>query len=147
MAKLDFEAVKKLVKDNNKSKLVTDRLLLCLIWKESGFDTTVKNSSSSATGLMQVTKDAIKDVNAQTPRGVHFNHTEMTDCAKNIQAGSFYLDIRIGRVNGDVKRGIERYGTGSGYADNIMACETCLADQWDVKSADQQTSCLFAIHK
>ena len=147
MAKLDFDAVKKLAKANNKSQLVTDRLLLCLIWKESGFDPAVKNSSSSATGLMQVTKGAITDVNANTPKGVHFTHAEMTDAAKNIQAGSYYLDIRINRVGGDIKQGIEKYGTGSGYADNIIACEECLKDQWEGKSADQQTPCLFAIHK
>jgi hypothetical protein len=145
MAKLDFDAVKQLVVANNKSS-VSDRLLLCLIWKESGFDPDVKNASSSATGLMQVTRDAVTDVNHNTPKGVHFAHADMTDPAKNIQCGSYYLDIRIQRA-GDVKAGIERFGTGSGYADNLLACEKCLEKLWKGKTVDQQTPCLFAIHK
>jgi soluble lytic murein transglycosylase-like protein len=147
LAKLSFDEVKQLVQDNNKSAKVSDNLLICLIWKESGFDPATKNSSSSATGLMQVTKAAVTDVNANTPKGVHFTHAEMTNAAKNIQCGSYYLDIRIKRAGNDTKKGIEKYGTGSGYADNILACETCLDEQGDGKSAEQTTPCLFAIHK
>lgn len=146
MAKLAFDEVKKLAQDNNRSSKVSDRLLLCLIWKESGFNDAVKNSTSSATGLMQVTRAAVTDVNANTPKGVHYIHSEMSDSAKNVQCGSYYLDIRIKRAGGDIKKGIERYGTGSGYADNLLACEACLKDLWDGKTPDQQTPCLFAIH-
>ncbi len=98
MAKLDFETVKQLVMDNNRSEKVSDRLLLCLIWKESGFDDASRNSTSSATGLMQVTKGAVADVNANTPQGIHFDHSDMTDGARNIQCGSCYLDVRIKRA-------------------------------------------------
>jgi len=74
---------------------VTERLLLCLIWKESGFNSTAKNVAASATGLMQITKDGLADVNANTPKGVHFEHAEMTDAAKNIQCGTYDLDMRV----------------------------------------------------
>lgn len=146
MAKRTFEEVVSLVASNNKSVNVSNELLTCLIWKESGFDDAVKNASSSAIGFMQVTRDSITDVNANTPKGVHFDYKDMTDAAKNIQCGSYYLDIRIKRAGGDAKKGIERYGTGSGYADNIIACETCLKGAGVGKVADQLRPCLFAIH-
>lgn len=147
MARLRFDDVKRLVQTNNRSQLVSDRLLLCLIWKESGFDDAAQNSQSTAAGLMQVTTEAVDDVNRHTAKGVHFTYAEMTDSAKNIQCGSYYLDIRIKRAGDDVKKGIERFGTGSGYADNLLACEACLKDLWVKKSADQQRPCLYAIHK
>jgi soluble lytic murein transglycosylase-like protein len=124
---------------NNQSTLSTE-LLLCLIWKESSFDPSLKSSGSTATGLMQVTKPAVNDVNRNTPKGIHFKHAEMTDPAKNIDCGTRYLQMRIDRA-GDTKKGLEGFGTGSGYADNILVCETCLKG----KSANED-ACLHAIH-
>ena len=146
MATLDFDAVKTLIAANNRSEHLSDALLTCLIWKESGFDPAIKNSGSSATGLMQVTKDAVTDVNANTPKGVHYTHPTMTDPATNIQCGSYYVDIRIKRAGGDVKKGIERFGTGSGYADNLLACEACMGRQQPPSTSAQLKPCLFAIH-
>ncbi len=146
MAALDFDTVKALVAANNRSALLSDELLICLIWKGSGFEPAIKNRGSSATGLMQVTKAAVQDVNANTPKGVHYTHATMTDPAQNIQCGSYYVDIRIKRAGGDKTKGIERYGTGSGYADNLLACETCMQGQQPPNTADQLKPCLFAIH-
>ena len=94
MAAKTYEEIKKLVADNSKSS-VSDEMLICVIWKESGFDPDVKNSKTTATVLMQMTKGAVEDVNKNTPEGVHYEHSEMTDPAKNIQCGSYYLDLRI----------------------------------------------------
>lgn len=44
MATLTFDEVKRLVIDNNQASGIRDRLFVCLIWKESGFDPAVKNS-------------------------------------------------------------------------------------------------------
>ena len=141
MAKLSYSEVQKLVSANNNSSLSTE-LLVCLIWKESGFDPNDKNKRSSATGLMQLTKAGVEDVNRNTPKGVHFEHSEMTDATKNIQCGTHYLKLRIARAGGDVKAGLNGYGTGTGYADNILECEKCLqAGPQDV------SGCLHAIHK
>jgi uncharacterized protein DUF4157/transglycosylase-like protein with SLT domain len=139
--RLTFAEVKSYVSANNKSTVSTD-LLICLIWKESGFVPTDKNSSSSATGLMQVTKPAIADVNNNTPKGVHFTHGEMTDPAKNIACGTYYLQMRIDRA-GSEAAGVNAYGTGSGYSTNIIACEACLGK---AKTDDDATPCLEAIH-
>jgi len=126
----------------NNNAPVSGQLLLCMIWKESGFDPTVKSSGSSATGLMQMTKPAVTTVNQNTPKGVHFEHSEMTDPARNIACGSHYLRIRIDWANGDLKKGLEGFGTGTGYADDILACETCIKG----KPANPD-ACLTAIHK
>lgn len=126
---------------NNQSSLSTE-LLSCLIWKESGFNPAEKNATSSATGLMQLTKGAVQDVNRNTPKGVHFERSEMTDPAKNIDCGTRYLEMRIQRAGGDLKKGLNGFGTGAGYADNILECETCLKDP---KTTDQE-ACLHTIH-
>jgi membrane-bound lytic murein transglycosylase MltF len=138
--KLTLDQVKKLVADNNKS-VVSTELLVCLIWKESGFDPDIVNSGSTATGLMQMTVGAVADVNANTPKGVHFEHSEMKDPAKNIQCGSYYVNARIKRVNGNIAAGLNGFGTGPGYADNILTCETCLK-----KASPDPQKCLNAIH-
>jgi hypothetical protein len=125
---------------NNKSSASTE-LLLCLIWKESSFDPKEKSSTSSATGLMQLTKPAVTQVNKSSPKGTHFTHGEMTDPAKNIQCGTYYLKIRTDWAGGDLKKGLEGFGTGSGYADNILACEAC------IKATPADTdACLKSIH-
>ncbi|MDQ3930353.1 MAG: lytic transglycosylase domain-containing protein, partial [Chloroflexota bacterium] len=80
---LTYDEVKQLITSNNKSTVSTE-LLTCLIWKESGFDPNVKSKSSSATGLMQMTKGAVEQVNKSTPKGIHFEHSEMSDPAKNV---------------------------------------------------------------
>jgi hypothetical protein len=139
-SKLTAAQVTALITSNNKSSASTE-VLLCLIWKESGFVPTVKNSTSSATGLMQMTKGAVKQVNESTPKGVHFEHSEMTDAAKNIECGTYYVKIRMDWAGGDLKKGLEGFGTGAGYADKILTCESC------VQATPAKTDeCLKAIH-
>jgi hypothetical protein len=137
---LTASSVKSLIDANNNSS-VSSELLLCLIWKESSFDPNLKNAKSTATGLMQMTQGAVQDVNNNTPKGVHFTHSEMTNATKNIQCGTYYLKMRIDRAKGNVTKGLEGYGTGSGYAKSILECETCIQD-----SANTTDDCLKAIH-
>ena len=151
MATHTFDKIKKLVAENNKSTQFSDKLIICLIWKESSFDDSLKNEHSSATGLMQMTKGAVDEVNRNTPKGTHFKHADMTDAAKNIQCGTLYLDLRIKWARAkdkdkdedkDKKKGIEGYGTGPGYADGILKCEDCL-----IKDSEHSQACLDKIHK
>lgn len=139
-AVLTAAEVKALITANNNSSVSTE-LLLCLIWKESSFNPKEKSTKSSATGLMQMTTGAVEQVNKSTPKGVHFSHSEMTDSAKNIQCGTYYLKIRIEWAKGDITKGLNGYGTGSGYATNILECETCIKDP-----ANNIDNCLKAIH-
>ncbi len=142
-SRLPREQVETYIKANNNASVSTE-LLLCLIWKESSFDPKTKSRSSSATGLMQVTKPAVQDVNRNTPKGVHFENSDITDPAKIIACGTHYLKQRI-KPAGDTKEGLEGYGTGPGYADNILACERCLTDR-SAEQADPD-ACLHATHR
>lgn len=140
---LSYEEVVKLITANNKSgnATVTTELLTALIWKESSFKPDAGSANSSATGLMQMTKVAVEDVNNNTPKPIHFEHSEMTDPAKNIQCGTYYLAMRIAREGGDLVKGLDKYGTGPGYSTNILACEKCLK-----ANPKKPQPCLDAIH-
>ncbi|GAB2887414.1 hypothetical protein GCM10027046_14640 [Uliginosibacterium flavum] len=121
---MTHDEIKQLVQANNKSKEFSNEFVICLIWKESGFEPAVKNTKSSATGLMQMTKGAVDMVNKCSPKGVHFEHSEMTDAAKNIQCATLYLDIAKNKLGGiDTS-----YGTGAGYSKKIFVCEACMKE-------------------
>ena len=65
MAALGFGEVKTLVAANNKSRTLSDEFIVCLIWKECGFRPRAEDTgSTTARGLMQMTKGAVRDVNA-----------------------------------------------------------------------------------
>ncbi|MBE8989327.1 lytic transglycosylase domain-containing protein [Nostoc sp. LEGE 12450] len=145
--RLTFDQVKTLVEQNNNTGKLRDtvqvstELLLCQIWKESGFNPTAKNPGSTATGLMQITEGAVVDVNKNTPHGVHFEHTEMTDPQKNVACATYYLGLKIRQAKKDIKKALEHYGTGIGYADNILICESCLRG-----GSTNPKTCLTPIH-
>lgn len=138
MAAKTFDEILQLVKDNNKATGIRDRLFVCLIWKESGFDPDVKNSKSSATGLMQLTKGAVTEVNRV--RGTSYDHADMTDPAKNIEVGTTYIDILMKRNNKQLEVALNKFGTGSGYSTSIIACAKCMVDM------THPWPCLHKIH-
>jgi hypothetical protein len=79
-----------------------------------------------------MTRGAVAEVNKLPSRfGKPFRYEDMTDNTKNIQCGTLYLGISAG-VNG--------YGTGQGYVDNILACEACM------KKPLGGINCLMMIH-
>ena len=134
---MNYEAIKQLVKDNNQSKDFSDEFVICLIWKETNFNPEATNSST-ITGLMQMSKGAVEMVNRCSPKGVHFEHSEMTDPARNIQCGTRYLDIAKHKLGG-----VDRsFGTGSGYSKSIETCEACLKSD-----ASHPMVALHKIHK
>ena len=141
MAKRSYDEIKQLVADNNKSGKLSNAFIVCLIWKETGFDDAAKNAKSSATGLMQLTKGAVTDVNDKLKPDPLFDHSQMTDAAKNIQCGTMYLDLRIKWAK-DTTKGVEGFGTGKGYATSITKCEECM------EAGKQHAQvCLDSIHK
>lgn len=139
MATRTLSEIADLVRENNKSKVLSDAFLTCLIWKECGFRPRRNENGSSARGMMQLTTAAIKDVNLSLGHAPHFTLSDMSDDAKNIQCGTLYLDIRIRRQGGNVRAGVDAFGTGSGYSDNIVACEACMKKTAGV-------ACLMQIH-
>ncbi len=134
---MTFDEIEKLVKENNRSKAFSDEFVICLIWKETNFDPLATNSIT-VTGLMQISKGAVEMVNKCSPNGIHFEHTEMNDPAKNIQCGTMYLDIAKNKLGGvDVS-----FGTGKGCSKSIKVCEECLK-----KDANHPMVALHKIHK
>ena len=85
-----------------------------------------------------MTKGAVEMVNKCTPAGTHFDHSDMTDAAKNIQCGTYYLDIAKNKLAGVDKS----YGTGPGYSKSIVTCEACL-----LSDKDHPLVALHKIHK
>ena len=155
-----YDQIHQLVVENRAPLLypfVSDSLLMCLIWKESSFDPSKKNSGSSATGLMMITKDAVTDVNHNAPHGTpRFHHSEMTDAALNIECGTYYLRILIDR-HGSVSMALVHFGTGkAAYASTLLTCEACIKKavrdtiQPGVPRAERRPAelkpCCFAIH-
>lgn len=139
MSSLTYDQVRTLVAANNKASTFSTELLVCQIWKESGFDPDAVNGSHR--GLLQISPPAVDYVNANTPQGVHFEHSEMFDAAKNIQCGTWYLRKQQEHNHWDIKTTLNHFGTGPGYADNILTCEAC------IKAHPSSTQpCLDAIH-
>jgi RHS repeat-associated protein len=120
--RLSLAQVQVLIKENNKSNQ-SDNLILAQAYKESRFNQTIKAKTSSAIGLMQVTKGAVAEVNRVN--GTSYKYGDMTDGAKNIQVGSSYDQIRIDRA-GSVLGGLNGYGTGTGYGNPILRAEADL---------------------
>lgn len=135
---MTYQEIQKLVQGNNRSKIFSDDFVICLIWKESGFDPDAAATTTSATGLMQIETGAVTMTNANTPKGIHFEHSDMTDPAKNIQCGTYYLDIAQTKLNG-IDTG---YGTGKGYSNDIFQCEKCIKHE-----KKNFMNCLHKIHK
>ena len=126
--RLTYNQIHKLVHDNNQSGQ-SDELITAVAWKESRFDPNAKSSdpTSTATGLMQITKYADKDL--VKLKGSAYSWDKITDPknpAINIRAGSLYLGLRIQWSGGDVTKGLNCYGTGTGYATNILKAESDL---------------------
>ena len=136
---LSLASVQALVAANNKSTAFSNELVVCQAWKESSFDAAAANGTHL--GLMQISPAAVADVNHNTPTGIHFEHSEMTDPARNIQCGTYYLQILYGRFGSSVKKALEHFGTGPGYADNILTCETC-----SQSNNSNTQDCLNSIH-
>jgi hypothetical protein len=145
--RLTLEEVRKLVKENNKSKQ-PDELIICQMYKESDFYPCAKSTKSTASGLMGLTVTAVMDIIGQNKgetkeqwrvraREVHKGLSK----EENIQYATKYLQIRIERAGGDLETGMNGYGTGAGYSTDIRACTDCM------KKGGVSATCLEKIQK
>jgi soluble lytic murein transglycosylase-like protein len=140
LKKLSFDEVAALVAANNQSNQ-SNELIMCMIYKESSFNPDAKARTSSASGLMQLTKAVAKEL------GVEYD--TFTDAATNIANGSRYLNRRItwkNWANGSVRDGIAGYGEGYGYADSILECEDCLKKKANETVKCKTKECLQPLH-
>jgi membrane-bound lytic murein transglycosylase MltF len=135
LEQLSFEEVKKLVEKNNKSGL-SNEVILCIMWLESSHDPNARHRSKTETGLMAMTEDAAKDVG--------YTLSDMTNNAKNVGAGSLYLQLRIKWEKGNIEAGMRGYGGREDYpVDKILECEKCLKED----PCGDPKRCLRKIHK
>jgi soluble lytic murein transglycosylase-like protein len=105
--------IRVLVKGNNRSQ-IEDDIIICQIYMESRFDARVQSDSSTARGLMQLLRGTVRELyrleNLKLPRVERRSDTdvfaaadryhdspEFLDEAKNIEAGTSYLQILIDR--------------------------------------------------
>lgn len=140
-APLTFDNVKRLVQKNKKSTAFTDECVISVCWKESSFDPSMKASTTTAKGLMQMTNPAVDTVNNNTPQGVHFEYSDMFDPPKAIQCGTYYLQIMSNQAGGDEKQALIKYGGVPDYADDVMQSENCL-----LTGDNPPMDCLRKIH-
>ena len=118
--------LQKLVAANKKAAAFTNECVVAMCWKESSFDPNAHNVGSTAKGLMQMTDPAVDTVNKITPKGVHFEHSDMVIAAKAIQCGTYYLQWCSDQTGGDKKKALDRFGGLSGYNKDLITAETCL---------------------
>ncbi len=126
---ITWPQLQQVVRQNNRSLFACDELVDCIVFNESstkgGFNTSAVPTGaqlSTARGLMQVTKPATADVaGAPLHSGATSDlYNQLFDPATNIQVGTQYLDILYVRFGGDWQTALAHYGTGAGYADDIL---------------------------
>lgn len=131
MPRMTYDVVANLVAANNQSGQA-DAVIIALIYKESRFDPLAKAATSTATGLMQMTKGAVTEVNRV--KKTAYKHDTMKLPAANVMVGTSYLRIRIRVAGGSLVNGLNGYGTGPGYATSIMRAADRLPDAADPMS-------------
>lgn len=111
--------IRKLVEENNKSTLSTE-LIICQIYMESRFDRNAQAPGSSARGLMQLLKNAVRELyrleNLKKSRAERRLETavyieadafhdspEFVSEATNIQAGTRYIQALMDRATNERK--------------------------------------------
>lgn len=114
---------------NNRSS-ADGRVVTALIYKESRFYPLARNTdpNSSATGLMQMTRTALSEVNRV--RRTQYQHGSMTIASSNIEAGTTYLSICLER-RPTLAAALDYYGTGPGYSGPIIRAADRLASASD----------------
>jgi hypothetical protein len=128
-----YAQIQALVAANNNSGQ-SDDLIIAMAWKESSFEPGNQNSSSSAGGLLGVTSGVITELEREGLWSRSFN---VYDPAQNISAGSQYLAVRIQWAGGNVTQGLDGYGTGSGYATDILKAATDLQSNPSIQTLQQ----------
>jgi soluble lytic murein transglycosylase-like protein len=119
---LSYNRTREIVSAHNHSGQ-SDDLVMAIAYRESRFDPKAKKPTSSAVGLMGLTRDAIKDLQE---RYDGYDDIDKFDAEQNIDAASRYLSLRVKWAHGDVRKALAGYGEGTAYADSILRAENLL---------------------
>jgi len=134
---LSFQQLLKVVGGSNMSQL-SDRLVACVAWVESGGNPTAQNPNSSALGLMQMTTGTISSYvlpwYSDNPSFAGFTpqslYTQQVNPAISIMTGSAYLQmLAFDRWSFGIPGALARYHYGPNssnrarpYTRKIMRC-------------------------
>jgi lysozyme len=140
------------INSNNNSPF-SKELIATICWAESNFkpDNVSDDPSSTSKGLMMMNNKAVDTVNANTPRGVHFEYDDMYNPDLAIACGTWYLKILYIKPDWNCQTDkrqtltVFRHGKNSTdyiYTDKALVCEGCLQS---TVILNQQT-CLNQIH-
>jgi uncharacterized protein RhaS with RHS repeats len=117
-SRLSYSDIRDLVSKNNNSGQ-DDSIVIAVAWGESGFNPNAKSNTSSASGLLQMTRGATKQVGG--------DFSKIMDPAYNISVGSQYIRLRIQWAQGDLAKGLNGFGTGkANYSPNIISAANAL---------------------
>lgn len=152
--------IRQLVKANNRSTL-PDNMVVCQIYKESGFDKNAGVGKHGALGLMQVQRNAVKQVykyrlqkelghmpsdsmtkTAFADGDKMYESGQLTDEATNIQLGTEYMQYWLDKSPNQRAAYVSYRGDGGkeDYYERIKAC----ADKLDQSPDNVQI--LYSLH-
>jgi soluble lytic murein transglycosylase len=102
------------IRQQSQEKGVDAALVAAVIYSESKFSD--RTSSAGARGLMQITREAAKDI-ARHSGGTAFEFRDLSDPEINIRYGTFLLRELLDRYDGDVVAALAAYTAGPGNVD------------------------------
>lgn len=146
-----LKEIRKIVKSNNSSSLSED-LIICQIYMESRFDSRSGEGVHSAKGLMQMQKNAVRQVYKYREQKVtgkmpgdkktlelfseadtFYESERMFNESDNIKIGTEYMQYWIDKANNDLIAAYKKYrGKENGvYYNKIKSCADKLNQQPD----------------
>lgn len=102
------------IRQQAREKHVDAALIAGVIYAESKFNDST--SSAGARGLMQITREAAKDIERHSG-GTTFRFSDLSDPEINIRYGTFLLHELIERYDGNVVAALAAYNAGPGNVD------------------------------
>jgi soluble lytic murein transglycosylase len=102
------------IRQQSREKHVDAALIAAVIYAESKFSD--RTSSAGARGLMQITREAAKDIERHSG-GTTFHFGDLADPEINIRYGTFLLRELLDRYDGDVVAALAAYNAGPGNVD------------------------------
>jgi soluble lytic murein transglycosylase len=113
------------IRQQSHEKHVDAALIAAVIYAESKFSD--RTSSAGARGLMQITREAAKDIERHSG-GTTFEFSDLSNPEINIRYGTFLLRELIERYDGDVVAALAAYNAGPANVDRWGGSDLSVAE-------------------
>jgi soluble lytic murein transglycosylase len=113
------------IRQQSREKGVDAALIAAVIYSESRFSD--QTSSAGARGLMQITREAARDIERHSG-GTTFEFDDLADPEINIRYGTFLLRELLERYDGDAVAALAAYNAGPGNVDQWGGSELTVED-------------------